>query len=194
VSRFPLDESAFALYLARSVDQRLLIEETALQADLAQTLGSERRSFQSEGPKRSYRDENALVEDAVAMWREASVQMAHLARSNGFHYLHFLQPNPHVEGSKPLSREERAREISEKESLYRKAIRIGHPIQRSAGSELRGRGVAFTDLTMLFAEVPETVYRDSCCHLNPLGSSLLTDALVDEILKVYRSESSRPAG
>jgi hypothetical protein len=191
VSRFPLRESAFALYLGRSADQRLLAEEVALQTELARTLGEERRSFQSEGPEPSYRDESELLADAVNMWSEASVQMAHLAAANGFRYFHFLQPNPHVEGAKPLSQVERAREVGERQSLYRKAVRTGHAIQRLAGSELRPRGVAFTDLTMLFRDVPKTVYRDSCCHLNSIGSSLLTQAIIDEILRTYSAEPTQ---
>jgi hypothetical protein len=191
VSRFPLRESAFALYVGRSMDQKLLIEEVALQAELSRTLGSERRSFQSDGPKRWYHDEGELLKEAVEMWSEASVQMSHLATANGFRYFHFLQPNPHVEGAKPLSPEERALEMGEKESQYRKAILLGHEVLRSAGSELRARGVAFADLTMLFRDVSDTVYRDSCCHLNATGSAILEKAIVDGILASYRTEFSR---
>ena len=49
---------------------------------------------------------------------------------------------------------------------YGRAVPIGYPLLQRRGSELREAGVRFHDLTMMFKDVEEPVYSDSCCHLN----------------------------
>ena len=38
-------------------------------------------------------------------------------------------------------------------------------------------GVRFADLTLVFADVQETVYADDCCHFNERGCELIARAL-----------------
>jgi hypothetical protein len=38
-------------------------------------------------------------------------------------------------------------------------------------------GVAFTDLTGVFAGTTEPLYVDNCCHLSPRGSEIMARAL-----------------
>jgi hypothetical protein len=53
----------------------------------------------------------------------------------------------------------------------------GWPHLAAAGGELAAAGVAFHDLTGLFAERRETLYIDDCCHLNVRGNELLGEAI-----------------
>ena len=46
----------------------------------------------------------------------------------------------------------------------------------------RAAGLPFDDLTMIFADVAETIYIDGCCHVNPVGSRLLAR----EIARIIR--------
>jgi hypothetical protein len=114
-------------------------------------------------------------------WAAASLQMARLAAGNGIDYVHFLQPNQYVPDSKPLSREERALFV-QPEHPYRAAVEAGYPHLVAQADGLRGRGVAFHDLRLLFADEPATVYSDSCCHLNSLGNELLATAIGEAVV------------
>ena len=44
------------------------------------------------------------------------------------------------------------------------------------------RGVRFHDLTRIFENHPETIYRDTCCHVNQRGNELLGEAIAEAIL------------
>ncbi len=115
----------------------------------------------------------------AAYWKRSSVLLHNLARGNGFAYFHFLQPNQHVPGNKILSKQERA--LAEANG-YRPVARAGYPYLIEAGKELAREGVAYTDLTMLFAGNDAVLYIDGCCHLNQRGNELM--AL--EIARVIR--------
>lgn len=110
--------------------------------------------------------------ELVELWRRCSQQLDELCRARGIRYYHFLQPNQYVPGSKPLTDEERATAFAE-DSQYREPVRAGYPALRAAGRRLQASEVRFADLTMLFASREETLYIDSCCHLNQLGNELL---------------------
>ncbi len=59
----------------------------------------------------------------------------------------------------------------------------GYPKLIEAGSALRQSGVAFHDLTNLFVEEHETIYKDYFCHYNKRGSNLLAEAVAARILE-----------
>ena len=115
----------------------------------------------------------------AAYWKRSSLLLHNLARGSGFAYFHFLQPNQHVPGSKIFSEQERA--LAQAHG-YRPVARAGYPYLIEAGKELAREGVAYTDLTMLFAGNDEVLYMDGCCHLNQRGNELM--AL--EIVRVIR--------
>ncbi len=91
---------------------------------------------------------------------------------------HFVQPNQHDRGSKPLSEEERGLVtvgwIEPISAAYRKLERIS--------AELRAAGVDSTFLGDVFARMTETVYADSCCHFNAHGIDVLENVIADHVL------------
>lgn len=46
-----------------------------------------------------------------------------------------------------------------------------------AGEALQRAGVAFHDLAAVFADVDETVYTDTCCHLNRKGCRMVAEQI-----------------
>ncbi len=114
------------------------------------------------------------------IWRDASLSMAALSERFGAVYLHLLQPNQHLEGTKPLSNEERQR-FYNPHRLWSRATVAGYPLLLARGEELRRRQIYFRDLTGVFRDHPETLYRDPCCHPGPLGNRLLGEAVGAEI-------------
>lgn len=129
-------------------------------------------------PEALGRDE--LVRDVASVWRESSRQMDRLARANGAHYVHFLQPNQYVRGAKPMGPHELATAVARDSWMKRWVARV-YPHLRSSGADLRASGVAFFDLTEVFAEVEEPLYLDVCCHFSDRGYEILGRAMGEAI-------------
>ena len=124
------------------------------------------------GPQTFHADAWQLVVDSVALWERSSRHMHALCQDAGVPYFHFLQPNQYDAGSKVLSALEGSTAFLST-SPYREAVLAGYPLLRSAGVRLRSAGVFFEDLTDTFAEVTETLYRDTCCHVNAAGNRMV---------------------
>jgi hypothetical protein len=185
--------SNFMLILWESLDRRY--EFDAQQASLA-LIDIARRG----NPDASYgpawdptRDVDAYFRDAVSRWAQASIQTRDLAAGNGARYYHFLQPNQYVEGSKVFTEEEKRfadvdaygdGEFPYHPSVrkYKRAARLGYPLLIERGSELAANGVRFVDLTMIFADERETIYRDACCHYYLSGYQMIAERIAREIL------------
>lgn len=103
-------------------------------------------------------------------------------RAAGVPVFYFIQPNQHVPGSKPLSTRERAL-VEEGSSVFQRGKKVEsyYPGLRGMARRLHEGGVPVYDLTEVFAGNDETLYVDSCCHLNGNGMSLIAEAIVDEI-------------
>jgi len=98
--------------------------------------------------------------------------MHSLCEGMGIRYVHILQPNQYVPGSKPMGPAERALAFDPEHQYLRPAAQ-GYAILLAAGRDLNGRGVRFHDLIGMFSEVTEPVYNDTCCHFNELGNRML---------------------
>jgi hypothetical protein len=163
-----------------------------LHEALTTSLQAGTRSFRTHGPPPEPGDEEEQVERLVAFWRRASQLMHDLCERNGVLYLHFLQPNQHLPGSKPLSKEERERFARPDDAVAPMVVRW-YPRLRAAGEELRAAGVRFNDLTQIFADRPATLYIDGCCHLNRRGNRLLARAVGRVTAQELVSWIARPA-
>ncbi|KAB2891439.1 MAG: hypothetical protein F9K32_04165 [Desulfobulbaceae bacterium] len=129
-------------------------------------------------------DENWVLTQLAGFWRQSSVMMNTVAKAHNIRYYHFLQPNQYVDNSKPMSREERAAaflEGSGKTHPYAKPARAGYPYLIAQGEALKQSGVAFQDLTMMFKDNSEILYRDACCHLTSRGYDYVIDEIVDYV-------------
>ena len=62
------------------------------------------------------------------------------------------------------------------------------------GTRLREHGINYFDLTKIFENNPETLYRDDCCHFNELGYELLAEQMVQHMAESFvpREDSSKP--
>jgi hypothetical protein len=114
-------------------------------------------------------------EDLVgSLWERGSRLMAAAAVQAGAGYLHVLQPNQYVEGSKVLTPAE-TEHAYDRRSEFAKGVRRGYPLLLQRGQEMTEDGISFHDLSMLFRGRQETLYVDSCCHYNHLGYQLVGD-------------------
>lgn len=133
------------------------------------------------GPRRDFADRAELYDFLAAIWANSSAAIHDLCAANGVRYHHFLQPNQYVAGSKPMGDEEKAGTVYA-EHPYRSGVETGYPLLKERGRGLKERGVRFHDLTRTFEDHPETIYRDTCCHVNQRGNELLGEAIARAIL------------
>jgi hypothetical protein len=166
------------LELARAVvGARLLAAEQRLaraEARLQDLAAAEQSANTAELPAPCLGDEAACRDLIADLWARSSIAMAALARDAGALYVHALQPNQYVPGTKTLNSEEREHAYEARREVV---IALGYPHLQRRGALLAERGVAFHDLTPLFAESSETLYRDPCCHYNWRGNQLLGEAV-----------------
>ena len=116
------------------------------------------------------------------MWSRSSVMMSNLARQIGARYVHVLQPNQYVRGSKQLSDEE-LKSAFLPNHRWAKNAAAGYPDLQREGRNLVAQGVEFHDLTGIFRETSETIYTGICCHMNQTGRR----ALLSEIATILKS-------
>lgn len=139
------------------------------------------QGFQATGPLETFSTETEAEDAAVEIWRRCSLQMHHLAQGATAVYIHALQPNQYLPGSKPLSEKEREDFYSDKVPEGKTLARL-YPKMIQAGNNLRAEGVNFHDLTGIYSEHPQTLYIDWCCHVNQEGNEILADHIADAIL------------
>ena len=138
------------------------------------------RQYEMQGPEYHYSNDEQLFTDLAKNWSQSSLQMKNLCDTNGIAYYHFLQPNQYVEGSKPMSGQEKIVALSKTEP-YKFGVIHGYPLLKNYGKWLVDKGVNWTDLTMLFVNHHEVLYDDNCCHLNKTGYDLIFDRICQTI-------------
>ena len=168
---------------------RLNQQLTAPAADDAQELPERRRQ---RNIQRRRERQGAALQESARLWYRSSVMLARLAAGAGADYYHFLQPNQYVPDSKPLSAWEREFAWAAGAQSY---VRLGYPPLQEVGRDLQSQGVNYFDLTGIFADRPETLYRDTCCHLNERGNQLLAAEMVRLMTPALaRRGGENPAG
>ena len=76
------------------------------------------------------------------------VALARLAELGGADYYHFLQPNQHLPGAKPLSAEELQLAYKPQE-VYGYFAAKGYPLLQQLNPDLQRQGINYFDLTRI---------------------------------------------
>jgi len=141
-------------------------------------------SFLNHGPQEEFADRDAICTAAVDLWQRSSDQMNRVCNANNALYLHVLQPNLYLSESKPtLSSHEQ--EFCYGPEMITSAIATEtYPLLRSRAEQLEQLGVRFSDQTMLFADISDTIYVDPYCHYNARGNEMLATSVAEELLEM----------
>ena len=182
-----LNDSAFALTIWQLLDNRLynaiyrnekLLREGALLLDEAP---------QVNGPTIKYGDDESAKLFVLDIWENASQQMSRLAEVNDIDYYHFLQPNQYLKGSKPLSDDEKR--LLEKDKGDGIIAENMYPLMIDRLELIQQRGdTHIFNLTQIYVDHTETLYIDSCCHVNARGYRLIADAIAELIIRTKVGE------
>jgi hypothetical protein len=141
-------------------------------------------SYSSSGPPESFDSDQELYEHCVGIWCRSSILLHQLCAANGIRYFHFLQPNQYLKGSKPIESDEAVIALSDN-SPFRIPIEVCFPLMQSRAAELSGAGVTFTDLTGVFSDRREQIYKDDCCHVVKAGDEIMARAIAARIKQAY---------
>ncbi len=136
--------------------------------------------FEYNGPAVHYNNVESLLEDVAGVWVRSSRQMAALCSSVKSEYFHFLQANQYDPGSKTMTEEEKTIAFDSHQP-YRPWAEQGYPVLRRYGRMLRDGGVRFYDESMIFQQMAEPAYSDTCCHYNPAGNAIFADEIVNKV-------------
>lgn len=124
-------------------------------------------------------DVPARVQDYYRFYERLARAGDRVARDAGRPFLHFVQPNQYVTGSKPFSDVERRKFLA---NDWSGVITPAYAEFAAASERLRNVNVDSTSLGELFATTSDTVYSDSCCHFNERGLTIIEDAIADRVL------------
>ncbi|MBF0201249.1 MAG: hypothetical protein HQK66_08040 [Desulfamplus sp.] len=134
--------------------------------------------FYVQGPPYSFQRESDLYQDLADLWMNSSLMMHAICQAKGIGYYHFLQPNQYFPDSKIISYEERIMAY-DLHHPYRDGVLKGYPYLRSQGRILIDKGVRFRDLTDIFKNNSDTLYKDTCCHLNEIGYGIFVSKMFE---------------
>lgn len=153
-------------------------------------LESGESDFQAAGPPFRYANWDDFYAEAGDLWSRSSWLMHQAMSVSGGEYHHFLQPNQYIDGSKPLSEQERR--LAFVDGPFRRDVGRGYPKLIAQGEHLRRRGVSFHSLVRIFAQRQQTLYVDTCCHLNADGYRLMAREIVERIAARAASPEAGP--
>lgn len=128
------------------------------------------------------KEKDKYLKSAVAVWENGSNKISDFAVRNSITYLHFIQPNQHLEGSKPLTDFEG--QISSKYLPYKGAIKKHYRklVLKNLDTEFK------FDYRYLFVDELKEIYSDDCCHLNMLGMEMMVETMISDGYRVFESE------
>jgi hypothetical protein len=162
--------------LGWKIADRTLEHRIAGYAEAARAAAEGPRPYAVTGPAIDGWTDAERLRYGADVWAQCAEMIHQTCAARGIASFHLLQPNQYVAGSKPMGPAERA-VARHDEHPVRMPVEQGYPLLQERGRALAARGVAFHDLTGVFAGVEEPLYVDPCCHLSPRGSALLAEAI-----------------
>ena len=124
-------------------------------------------------------EKNNYSQRVQNIWMDSSNKIAQFAETRKIPYIHILQPNQYVVGSKPLSN-------LEIEKFY------GYePYKKPIAAHYHNLSISSLDTPykldqrQLFKSEKRTVYSDECCHLNHLGMETIVDDLISSFAPLF---------
>jgi len=120
------------------------------------------------------------LSESIAIWELSSNKLNEVLTARGIDYIHILQPNQYLEGSKIFSNKEK--------EDFLNFDKYGKPIKDNY-SKLSKQNLTtsnFKDQRWLFANTTETVYADNCCHFNQFGMQMIINNIITSNEAIFR--------
>lgn len=162
-------------FMDQKFDARIALANIDMRAFL-----NHAASFAATGPAYIRQTDEELYTDLAQIWFMSSILMHDICSANNIEYYHILQPNQYVPDSKTMSPIE-IKHAYDSSHPYREPVIKGYPFLHKQAKFLEAKKVHFLDLTDIFLEHKETLYKDTCCHLNEDGYAIVVEKIVDYI-------------
>ena len=159
--------------------------EIVRQINILKEFRFQKSSYTRSGPPEHFDSQDEMYAHCTDLWSRSSLLIHQLCEARGIRYFHFLQPNQYLDGSKPMGDVETKRSI-QRIGPFCQSVQSCFPLMKAAGTRLVASGVSFTDLTDVFADHPEPIYIDNCCHLEKSGDLILANAIGERIRAASR--------
>jgi hypothetical protein len=167
--------------IRKNRSDRLIRTQTTMMSRYSET----ERTYCGSGPPEHFESTADVYNHCIDIWSRSSLLLNQLCLGRGIRYYHFLQPNQYLPGSKPIGAQE-AKTALDETGRSCLSVRTCFPLMQARGAELVAAGVTFTDLTQVFADHPEPIYNDVCCHVVPAGDEIMAKAIAARIKKTSR--------
>jgi hypothetical protein len=179
----PICYSPTALLIWQSLNHR---SDLLIQRQIGEVSAKSKKelSYCASGPPEHFESDEQLYQHCVDIWARSSIQLHRVCMANGIQYFHFLQPNQYVANTKPIGKVESAIALSE-ESPFRIPVIQCFPMMQARSVDMAKAGVAFTDLTRVFSDHPEQIYKDTCCHVLDDGDKIMGNTIATHIKQFY---------
>ena len=178
IQKPPFKYSIFLNLIGDQLTKRNLVRVRKIEFKML--LGGQ-RSMTSEfrGPQYNWEDDKYEV--SANIWKKSSEYLYAICKANNLLYIHVLQPNQYVKGSKQLTDHEK--EVAYKpDHEWAVAAREGYSYLIDKGQELNDKGFPFYDLTMIFNDSKDDVYVDTCCHFDHNGHEIMAQQIAEYII------------
>jgi hypothetical protein len=178
LSRFPWNRSLFLHSLWRIASNRRLKRIALLREENDTMLSREISPHTSLNESAVNKDVH--IEDYFDFYYRLSLWQHLISKEQGVPYFHFVQPNQYVRNSKAFSDEEREKYLTLGKNQTAKVSKYYEKLDTII-VKLSSDGVNSFQLSGIFKEVADTVYRDNCCHLNERGNIIMAEKILEAI-------------
>jgi hypothetical protein len=121
----------------------------------------------------------------IEVWKSSAAMLNKIMDSNGGVYAGFIQPNLYVKNSKPFTAKEIKMMNRDWADGYKKIsarISEGYTLLGKAASQLqKEEKLHVYNMEKLFQNTKETVYSDTCCHMNEKGLGMMSDFILSKL-------------
>jgi hypothetical protein len=140
----------------------------------------------SRSPQELKRNRDRYFDDWADLIRFAELMCRHKQKP----FFHFIQPNQHFAGAKPLSDEEKATIAAKSDGITYDYVTGFYKRAEAMTATLAKEGFSSSFLGYLYKDDKRTLYAGPCCMLNPQGVEVAINAIADRILasgKLHRA-------
>lgn len=126
----------------------------------------------------------------INTWQKGSEMLYAISQHYHLLYIHVLQPNQYVAGSKPLSANEQKIAINPNHE-WGIIAKESYPLLIARGKIMKEKGFPFYDLTLVFKEITQDLYTDDCCHFGEQGNFIMGKEIINIFLQEWANKSKK---
>ena len=130
-------------------------------------------------------EQKDFINRVKLVWSHSSNKTFDFAKARKIPYIHVLQPNRHLAGSKPLTDEEVFGDSAKRKPIAPALLASTQEYYGTLNMDLLSAPYKI-DQRYLFEEEQRTVYIDKCCHFNKLGMTTIIEDIISKAEPAFK--------